>query len=103
MLHPSRRLCLAWPVPGNFQQRWRVVHPFCIVGQLALFLEEDFVAHFVILPNYEEDETVLRETLENLGCSLSAEKHVRMVLATDHLVAATGHLLRGCDGPPSYA
>ena len=103
MLHPSRRLCLARPVPGNFQQRWRVVHPFCFVGQLALVLEEDPVAHFVILPNYEEDETVLRETLESRGCSLSAEKHMRMVLAMDRLVAATGHLLRGCDGQLSYA
>ena len=34
----------------------------------GLRLEEDPVAHFVILPNYEEGETVLRETLENLGC-----------------------------------
>ena len=65
----------------------------CFVGQLALFLGEDPVAHFVILPNYVEDETVLRETLENLGCSSSAEKHMRMVLAMDRLVAATGHLL----------
>ena len=61
--------------------------------QSAVLLEEDPVAHFVILPNYEEDETVLRETLENLGCSPSAKKHMRMVLAMDRLVAATGHLL----------
>ena len=33
------------------------------------------VAHFVILPNYEEDETVLRETLENFGCSLSQQRN----------------------------
>ena len=51
----------------------------CFVGQLALFLEEDPVAHFVILPNFEEDETVLRDNLENLGCYPSAEKHMRMV------------------------
>ena len=56
------------------------------------------VAHFVIRPNYEEDETVLRETLENIGCSSPAEKHMRMVLAMDRLVAATGHILQGCDG-----
>ena len=69
-----------------------------------------------IAGNYEEDETVLRETLENLGCSRSAErhmsmvslenlgrsrsaeKHMRIVSAMDRLVAATGHILRGCDG-----
>ena len=71
--------------------------------QSAVLLEEDPVAHFVILPKYEEDETVLRETLEHLGCSPSAEKHMRMVLAMDRLVAATGHLLRGCDGQLSSA
>ena len=42
-------------------------------------LEEDLVAHFVDLPYYQEDETVPRETLEKLGCSPSAEKHMRMV------------------------
>ena len=66
----------------------------CFVGQLALFLEEDPVVHFVILPNYQEDETLHRETLENLGRHPSAEKHMRMVLAMDRLVVATGHLLR---------
>ena len=44
-----------------------------------MLLEEDLVAHFVILPNFEEDETVQRDNLENLGCSPSAEKHMRMV------------------------
>ena len=32
-------------------------------------LEEDFVAHFVVHPNYQEDESMHRETLENLGSS----------------------------------
>ena len=78
----------------------------CFVGQLALFLEEDPVAHFVILPNFEEDETVLRETLEILGCSPSAEKHMSMVLALDRLVAATGHLFEevmATSHPPGVA
>ena len=65
--------------------------------------------HFVILPIYQEDETLHRETfenlasypsaekhmcmvsLENLGRSRSAEKHMRIVSAVDRLVAATGH------------
>ena len=46
---------------------------------VVVLLVEDPVAHFVILPNYEEDETVLRETPENLGCSPSAERHMRKV------------------------
>ena len=69
----------------------------------GLRLEEDPVAHFVILPIYQEDETLHRETLENLGRSPAAEKHMRMVLAMDRLVAATGHLLQGCDGQLSSA
>ena len=36
-------------------------------------LEEDLVAHFVVLPIYQEDETLLRETLENLGPSPATE------------------------------
>merc|ERR1712136_553714 len=67
-------------------------------------LEEDPVTHFVVLPNYQEDEAMLRETLENLGRSPSAEKHMRIVLAmearegpntrdkAERLMAATGHL-----------
>ena len=46
---------------------------------VVVLLVEDPVAHFVILPNYEEDETALRETPENLGCSPSAERHMRKV------------------------
>ena len=67
-------------------------------------LEQDPVTHFVVLPNYQEDEAMLRETLENLGRSPSAEKHMRIVLAmearegpntrdkAERLMAATGHL-----------
>ena len=92
-----------------------------LLDQLIVLLEEDPVAHFVILPNFEEDGTVLRDNLENLGCSPSAEKHMRMVSlgnlgrsrsaekhmrivsAMDRLVAATGHPLRGHDGKLSSA
>ena len=35
--------------------------------------------HFVILPIYQEDETLHRETFENLASSPSAEKHMCMV------------------------
>ena len=69
-----------------------------VIAAVCTLVEDVPVAHFVIRPNYEEDETVLRETLENLVCSSPAEKHMRMVLAMDRLVAATGHILGGCDG-----
>ena len=39
------------------------------------------VTHFFVVPNCQEDEAILRETLEDLGRSPSAKKHVRMVLA----------------------
>ena len=39
------------------------------------------LTHSVVLPNYQEDETMLRETLENRGRALSTEKHKRIVLA----------------------
>ena len=44
------------------------------------------------------DETMHRETLENLGCSLSAERDTLRMLPIESLVAATGHILGGCDG-----
>ena len=34
---------------------------------------------------------MLRETLENLLCFSSAEKHTRNVLVVERLMAATGH------------
>ena len=46
-------------------------------------LEGDFVAHFVVHPNYQEDESMHRETLENPGSSPSAKKHMRIELATE--------------------
>ena len=67
-------------------------------------LEEELVAHSVVLPNYQEDETLLRETLENLGRSRSTEKYIRLMLTMEGLdgpntqdkaerfMAATGHL-----------
>ena len=46
-------------------------------------LEEDFVAHFVVHPNYQDDESMHRETLENLGSSPFAKKHVHVELAKE--------------------
>ena len=69
-------------------------------------VKEDPVTYVVVLPYFLEDEAVLRETLENLGRSSPAEKHMRVVLATDArkgphshdkaecLIAATGHLVK---------
>ena len=82
----------AWRMPSASSISW------------PSLLEEDPVAHFVVLPNYQEDEAMFRETFENSCRSLSAEKHVRIVLAVearegpntqdkaDRLVAATCHL-----------
>ena len=50
-----------------------------VLDQSAVLLEEDPVAHFVVFPYYQEDMTRHRDKLENLGCSPSAEKHMRMV------------------------
>ena len=36
-----------------------------LLDQLIVRLEEDHVAHFVTLPNYQEDETMQHETLES--------------------------------------
>ena len=38
-----------------------------------------------MLPNYQEDETVHQETLENLGGSLPTGKHKRIVLTMEGL------------------
>ena len=46
-------------------------------------LEGDLVAHFVVHPNYQEDESLHRETLENLGSSPFAKKHVHIELAKE--------------------
>ena len=43
-------------------------------------LEGDLVAHFVVHPNYQEDETMHRETLENLDRCLETKKHKHVVL-----------------------
>ena len=45
----------------------------------GLRLEEDPVAHFVILPNYQEDVTMLRETLESWLLSFGRETHAYCV------------------------
>ena len=46
-------------------------------------LEEDLVAYIVVLPNYQKDEVTLREHLENLVRSSSAERRVLIVLAME--------------------
>ena len=62
-------------------QRWRM-RPALSIDWHTL-LEEDLVAHFVVHPNYQEDESMHRETLENLGSSPFAQKHVGIELATE--------------------
>ena len=109
-----------------FEEMTAIYHPLGIAGKVAgkssntqwafRQLWKKCGVHFVILPIYQEDETLHRETfenlasspsaekhmcmvsLENLGRSRSAEKHMRIMSAMDRLVAATGHLLRRCDG-----
>ena len=43
------------------------------------------MAHFVILPKFQEDEPKFRQALGNLCRSPSVEKHVRIVLAMEGL------------------
>ena len=87
-----------------FQRRWRLAHACCFVINWHGLLEEDLVANFVVLPNYHEDEAMLRDTLKNLGRSPSPEKQVRIGLTTEaregpktqdkaeRLLVATGHV-----------
>ena len=39
--------------------------------------------HFVVLTNYQEDEAMLREPLENLGRSPLAKRYISIVLARE--------------------
>ena len=52
-----------------------------LLGASAVRRRPIGVTHFFVVPNCQEDEAILRETLEDLGRSPSAKKHVRMVLA----------------------
>ena len=131
----GRRLCLTQHVPRdcghldhdqhdqgcksrNVQrhQRWGLAFRF--VDQLALFHEEDHVIHLVVLPKYQEDKAMLRETLEHLRRSPLAEKHTRVVSAmvdregpntqdkAERLMAATAHLFEdvmAAHHPPGIA
>ena len=49
-----------------------------LVDQLALCL-----TRVVLLPNYQEDEAMLREPLEDIGRSLLAEKHARIAFTLE--------------------
>ena len=72
----------------------------CVSLRRYSFLEKDTVADFVVFPDFLKDETVFRGTLKSTP---SAEKHVRIGLATEaregantqdkaeHLIAKTGH------------
>eukprot|EP00929_Paragymnodinium_shiwhaense_P118706 TRINITY_DN90626_c0_g1_i1.p1 TRINITY_DN90626_c0_g1~~TRINITY_DN90626_c0_g1_i1.p1 ORF type:complete len:694 (-),score=133.86 TRINITY_DN90626_c0_g1_i1:388-2469(-) len=64
-------------------------------------------AHIVLLPNYKEDEAMLKQTLENIGKSPMARDHIWVVLGmegregvegqqkAERLIAATKHLFAG--------
>ena len=53
-----------------FEEMMATIHPLGIAGGFL---------HLAIPPNFQEDEILFRETLENRGRSLSAEKHVHIV------------------------
>jgi hypothetical protein len=65
--------------------------------------EDSDTAHVVILPNFREDEAMLRHTLENIGKSPLARERIRVVLAmearevgaqqkAERLIQQTSHL-----------
>jgi len=67
---------------------------------------ESDAAHIVLLPNYKEDEAMLKVTLENIGRSPMAREHIWVVLGmearepecqkkADRLISATKHLFAG--------
>ena len=86
----------------SFQRCWRIQSASST--KRHSLLDEDPVTHFVVLPNLQGNEGMLRETLDNLCYSLVAEKCTRIVLAMEAregpntrdknecLMAATGHL-----------
>ena len=81
---------LTWiaSLEAPFEQCRRLACAFCFVDPLAEILEEDPVAYIVVLPNCQGDEVALREPLENLVRSPSAERRVLIVLdmeAFEHL------------------
>ena len=61
-------------------------HAACLVRSASSIsshsLLEEELSHTFSLPNYQEDVSLFREILENLGHSRSAEKHVHIVLAS---------------------
>ena len=74
-----------------------------LLHQLIVLLEEDPVAHIVILPNCQEDETILRELLKVLVAFLRQRNTCVLCWSWSGLMAATFHLLRGHVGQLSSA
>ena len=65
-----------------FEVVMTICHPPGIAEEVLLFEEMMATIHPLGIagpPNFQEDETLFRETLENRGRSLSAEKHVHIV------------------------
>ena len=62
-----------------------------VIAAVFTMVKENPVTYVVMLPYFREDEAVLREPPENLGRSSLAEKHMRIVLATE-----------GREGPHSH-
>ena len=68
------------------------------------FLEEDLVTHFVVLPNFQDDEAMFEGTIENSAALLRQKNTCALCLPwrparvrtlktqAERLMAATGHL-----------
>ena len=60
-----------------------LTHPYILISSVTHATSavcpslSAMLAHFVVLPNFQDDEAMFRETLVHLGLYISAEKHVR--------------------------
>jgi len=90
----------AWRMRRDSDRDWH--------GELLKLHDEDpnsfDTIHFVIVPNYMEDESTMKETLVNLGRSPMAQHRIRIILAMElregpgvqekakRLISSTSHL-----------
>eukprot|EP00930_Biecheleria_cincta_P007441 TRINITY_DN10865_c0_g1_i3.p1 TRINITY_DN10865_c0_g1~~TRINITY_DN10865_c0_g1_i3.p1 ORF type:complete len:700 (+),score=116.41 TRINITY_DN10865_c0_g1_i3:48-2147(+) len=68
---------------GAFKLREGCSTDWHVLLQQLPLEDRDGVQHIVLLPNYKENERMLKETLENLGRSRTAQSALRVVLAME--------------------
>jgi hypothetical protein len=79
----------AWKMRQATRRDW---HTMLLKLQQELGPHESDVAHIVILPNYNEDEKMMKQTLENIARSPMASDNIRVVLAMEAREGKKGQL-----------